>query len=279
MIKNKTAPSKATPSTLCQKCLKRGHYSYECTATAQQRPYAPRPSRMKQLQNPSLVPKLTSDTPNELLRKYEHTPIRRLCFESNAEYRKGVADEVLAKAADERGRKRQRREGNDRSTSLSSSSSASVSTISTNMSRSRSPTPPPTRKREVSRERTKRRVKPARSPSVSSDSLCISDDNLQLHKGQESVRRRPRQESSSRSRSVGRRHRRQHDRSRSPDVRRESRYGGGPDHSPRDRRDPQYGRDGGGSGSAGRQISRSDRRRASPSPFSKRIALTQAMNS
>lgn len=31
-------PSKATPSTLCQKCLKKGHYSYECKAIAQERP-------------------------------------------------------------------------------------------------------------------------------------------------------------------------------------------------------------------------------------------------
>jgi hypothetical protein len=62
-------PSKATASTLCQKCLKRGHYSYECKAVAQERPYVSRPSRTQQLFNPKLVPELTSDVPQELLRK------------------------------------------------------------------------------------------------------------------------------------------------------------------------------------------------------------------
>jgi Zinc knuckle len=45
------------------------HYSYECTSGAQERPYVPRPSRTQQLLNPKLVPKLTSDVPNDLLRK------------------------------------------------------------------------------------------------------------------------------------------------------------------------------------------------------------------
>ena len=63
-------PSKATASTLCQKCLKRGHYSFECKAVAQERPYVSRPSRTQQLLNPKLVPKLTSDIPQDLLRKY-----------------------------------------------------------------------------------------------------------------------------------------------------------------------------------------------------------------
>ncbi|MCJ1375227.1 hypothetical protein MMC20_006461 [Loxospora ochrophaea] len=98
------------------------HYSYECKATAQERPYASRPSRTQQLVNPKLVPKLTSDTPNDLLRKT------------------GIADELLAKkeksghAFDEAAvypRKRSRSE--------SSYSSASVSTISTNLSGLRSP--------------------------------------------------------------------------------------------------------------------------------------------
>jgi len=62
-------PSKASPNTLCQKCLKRGHYSYECKASAQERPYVARPSRTQQLLNPKLLPKLTSDVPNDLLRK------------------------------------------------------------------------------------------------------------------------------------------------------------------------------------------------------------------
>ncbi|KAJ5041187.1 uncharacterized protein L3040_005738 [Drepanopeziza brunnea f. sp. 'multigermtubi'] len=85
------ASSKATASTLCQKCLKRGHYSYECKAVIQERPYVSRPSRTQQLLNPKLQPRLmTSDAPLDLMRK------------------KGIADELLAKADQERGRKRER---------------------------------------------------------------------------------------------------------------------------------------------------------------------------
>lgn len=46
------------------------HYSYECKANAQERPYVSRPSRTQQLSNPKLVPKLTSDVPQDLLKKY-----------------------------------------------------------------------------------------------------------------------------------------------------------------------------------------------------------------
>ncbi|KAF2269268.1 hypothetical protein CC78DRAFT_540302 [Lojkania enalia] len=128
--------SKATADTLCQKCLKKDmctfdpsqkrttnfhirHYSYECTASAQERPYKPRPSRTQQLLNPQLKPKLMTDVPNELLRK------------------KGVADELLAKKEEERGRKSSPDTLHRRSRSVSSSSVDSVSTISTNRSRSR----------------------------------------------------------------------------------------------------------------------------------------------
>ncbi|CAD6594577.1 MAG: hypothetical protein ASARMPREDX12_000301 [Alectoria sarmentosa] len=117
--------SKATAQTLCQKCLKKDNY--ECKAPAQDRPYTSRPSRTQQLVNPKLIPKLTSDTPNGLLRK------------------KGVADEVLAKREEERGRERKANAdehmngSKKRSRSNSSYSSNSVSTISTNLSRSSSP--------------------------------------------------------------------------------------------------------------------------------------------
>ncbi|TQS37742.1 hypothetical protein Golomagni_01772 [Golovinomyces magnicellulatus] len=116
--------SKASASTLCQKCLKKGHYSYECKSSAQERPYVSRPSRTQQLLNPKLVPKLSSEVPQDLLRK------------------KGIADEQLAKLKEERGSKRNRQgdeptKGNTskrfRSPSLSS---VSVSTISTRSSSS-----------------------------------------------------------------------------------------------------------------------------------------------
>lgn len=46
------------------------HYSYECKATAQERPYTARPSRTQQLLNPRLMPKLSEDVPTELERTY-----------------------------------------------------------------------------------------------------------------------------------------------------------------------------------------------------------------
>lgn len=63
-------PSKATSSTLCQKCLKKGHFSYECKASQQDRPYISRPSRTQQLANPKLAPKITNSAPKVEAPKY-----------------------------------------------------------------------------------------------------------------------------------------------------------------------------------------------------------------
>ena len=81
-------PTKASQLTLCQKCLKRDmslksrilfrdsnwpkvrHFSFECKVSAQERPYISRPSRTQQLQDPALVPKLTSEVSNDLQRTY-----------------------------------------------------------------------------------------------------------------------------------------------------------------------------------------------------------------
>ncbi|TFK24994.1 hypothetical protein FA15DRAFT_591445 [Coprinopsis marcescibilis] len=47
---------RATSSTVCQKCLERGHFTYQCKGA---RPYVSRPSRTKQLENPKLKLKAT----------------------------------------------------------------------------------------------------------------------------------------------------------------------------------------------------------------------------
>lgn len=81
-----TGPPKASATTTCQKCLQKDefimsslpfeanahvrHYSYECKANLQERPYASRPSRTQQFRNPKLAPRLTSENPNTLLNKY-----------------------------------------------------------------------------------------------------------------------------------------------------------------------------------------------------------------
>jgi Zinc knuckle len=121
-------PPKASAATTCQKCLKTGHYSYECKATLQDRPYTSRPSRSQQFQNPKLAPKLSSTKPNELLET------------------KGVADKILADAEAKRNQDNRRSPSPMRPTpspskqrSRSPSSAASVSTISTTRSSSRGP--------------------------------------------------------------------------------------------------------------------------------------------
>ncbi|KAL3480103.1 hypothetical protein BJX99DRAFT_47189 [Aspergillus californicus] len=159
-------PTKATASTLCQKCLKRDmflvsdtivicadvcirHYSYECKATAQERPYLARPSRTQQLHNPNLRPQLTTDLPDT------NVPT------------KGTAGALLAQREEERGRQRdfdaldpldERPLASKRTRSLSSASASSVSTISTNRSRSHSP----------QRERHQEQMGRARAKSQSS---------------------------------------------------------------------------------------------------------------
>ena len=130
---------RANASTTCQKCLKRGHFSYECKVTNAERPYISRPSRTQQLLNPNLAPKLSSDVPNDLLRKYVSRGFDIRNF-ANHGCRKGVADEEIAKQ--ERGRAAERADSppeiisksRKRSRSDSSDSMDSVSTISTNRS-------------------------------------------------------------------------------------------------------------------------------------------------
>lgn len=143
------APSRATSTTRCQKCLKYGHYSYECKATVEQRPYTSRPSRMQQLMNPNLRPKLSEENADASVR------------------REGLADEIIGANEAERARQRSR----------SVSSSDSVSTVSTN--KSRTPSLPPKRRRidneehdkEASRAKKQRDFDSRRQRrSVSSDS-------------------------------------------------------------------------------------------------------------
>lgn len=113
------------------------HYSYECKASAAERPYIPRPSRTQQLFNPKLLPKLTQAVPPQ--------------------DKKGVADEILAQREAERAKKKEL-ERDDESPSRdvsprrSRSRSASVDSVSTISTRSPSPRPsrhsrsPPPRK-------------------------------------------------------------------------------------------------------------------------------------
>jgi hypothetical protein len=176
-----TGRSKASADTLCQKCLKRGHYSYECKASAQERPYQSRPSRTQQLLNPKLKPKLTTEVPEDLLRK------------------KGIADEILKKKEEERsGRDRKR------SRSLSTSSADSVSTISTNRSPSRSRSPPRRRKHHGTSHHDKAHTK-RRRRSASRDSRSPDDADRNTRRRMSSFSPGERGRRRTRSRSVSQR--------------------------------------------------------------------------
>ncbi|CZR60366.1 uncharacterized protein PAC_10262 [Phialocephala subalpina] len=255
--------SKASPSTRCQKCLKTGHYSYECKAVVQERPYVSRPSRTQQMLNPKLVPKLTSEVSQGILQK------------------KGIADQQLAKAELERGRKRERQSEDPESRKrIRSASSASVTTIST-----RSPSPPADRRKSISiSESPQRRPKSTSlSPRPSHQRLPDSEKKRRRESyssvdSYSSTERRASRERRS-SRSTRRRFQQA-----SPPVRgRKATESRSPFRERRklsnDRqRDGHRGRD-----SFGDTVMSSSNRPPPPrerslSPFSKRLALTQAMN-
>jgi len=144
--------------------------------------------------------------------------------------RKGVADKLLAKRDEERGRAR-------------SSSQSSVSTVSTNKSRSASP--PPRKKRADASAARARSQCGSRSPSSAS-----SRERNQTRKD---TRRRPRSRSASPARRAGN----SGHRARSPAR---------PDRAVPNRGGPAH------------MDGRGPRRERSLSPFSKRLALTEAMN-
>lgn len=299
-------PSKATASTLCQKCLKRGHYSYECTVTAQERPYQYRPSRTQQLQNPKLRPQLSTDVPNDLLRS------------------EGVADDLLAKREEERGRKRDIDESDPldgpgktskRAKSASSHSVSSVSTISTSRSHSQSP---PRRRGYATRSdldgakstsshnaklRKRRYSDSSSGNSVHSHSYderdrarsrsreWVGDRNTRRRHRESSPEERGRARNPSRGGSRrGRTRSRSFNQSRVARVRRSvtpdtmhnlNRPGRPPRDAPSHsgHSDGRHSRAGNGqSGRGQNQPAPPPRRERSLSPYSKRLALTQAMN-
>ncbi|KAL3249512.1 hypothetical protein ABHI18_011557, partial [Aspergillus niger] len=269
------------------------HYSYECTVTAQERPYMSRPSRTQQLLNPKLRPQLSADVP------------------SDSSCTKGLATEILAKREEERGRKREhdeadpldsRTQTSKRARSASSHSVSSVSTISTSRSHSRSPSRHADYGARKSHGRTrsisshvsgprKRRYSDASShDSAVSYSSRDRDSRSRSREwqGDRNTRRRRREsspEERGRPRHMSRdRERRDRSRSQSVDHSRiaRARRSATPEKRPersypasRDYRDGpgRSQKDGRGQGRAPPPP-----RERSLSPYSKRLALTQSMN-
>lgn len=143
-----SGPSKATTTTLCQKCLKRGrvpkksetshmlintgHFSYECTASNQDRPYVSRPSRTQPLLNPKLAPKIT-EAPLK-------SPVAATTTPAGTKTLASSPRAHLKRPRDDINEESERVPHSVRSRSASYSlDSDSVSTISTDASRSRSP--------------------------------------------------------------------------------------------------------------------------------------------
>ncbi|KAK1850912.1 hypothetical protein CCHR01_06479 [Colletotrichum chrysophilum] len=328
-------PRQQTPANVqCQKCLKRGHYSYECKESAAARPYVSRPSRTQQLRNPKLVPKLTNDVPDDAQRKsVTHISFAPIFVYRLPKYRKGVADEELAKKEAERARKRELEERDEeliRQTEAKrqrSESVDSVSTISTNRSASpppkrRSPSPAPARRslrspedgngsrrrsfspesdgdRSVSRRSARSRQtqspprrrqrslsRDSRSPSVNSARRYRErgDDYARPAARQNQAPQRSRESPGSRESSVSRDGGVRGNRrslSASPDRR-------GPRFDNRSNRSGERNFRGASTGRFGRG-GRNDRQERQPeqrqpqrerslSPFSKRLALTQSLN-
>ncbi|KAI0917024.1 hypothetical protein AcW1_007672 [Taiwanofungus camphoratus] len=107
-----------TASTVCQKCLGTGHFTYECKST---RPYVSRPSRTQQLENPRVLAKLKADgkpsveVPEEFKSK-SGTANRILEAKEQAR-----AKETSSKAGDLSRKKRRRSSGSSSSGSSGSS--------------------------------------------------------------------------------------------------------------------------------------------------------------
>jgi hypothetical protein len=153
---------RATSSTVCQKCLGSGHFTYECKNS---RPYVTRPSRTQQLENPKLLAKL----------KAEGKP----SVEVPEEFKKpiGTANKILEEKEKERlkedkgkGKETPRKKAK-RSHSSSDSDSESSSSDSSSSSSSESES---SDDESDSRERNRKHPKRPRSRSRSRSSSEVS---------------------------------------------------------------------------------------------------------
>lgn len=271
-----------------------GHYSYECKAQAQERPYISRPSRSQQFLNPKLKPKLTNIAPEPSEQEYAADKSCRLDY-LLTQYRMSstngsLVKEILDKSHNHSsGQMDNQRSSRKRSRSASSSySSPSVSSIST-----RSPSP----------DRTRRRRSTDRYP------VLHRDDRENSASGGAGDKRRRRSSTSlpsdhTSSHDAHNRNTRLRRSSRSPSERGRKRgRSANSERRMRSASEPEGIRDARGSPESDHRTSsglRTDPKRTSytshdqdremrdvpamesrirsPSPFSKRLALTQAMN-
>ncbi|CAE6483780.1 unnamed protein product [Rhizoctonia solani] len=82
---------RATADTICQKCLQRGHFIYECKSP---QPYKPRPSRSQLLEKPELARKRGDKPSVEVPEEFKK--------------RSGIANKILEEKEKDREAKRKR---------------------------------------------------------------------------------------------------------------------------------------------------------------------------
>ncbi|THY39811.1 hypothetical protein D6C97_10268 [Aureobasidium pullulans] len=264
-----SSSNRASANTVCQKCLKKGHYSYDCKAQAQERPYISRPSRSQQLLNPKLKPKLANIAPTE----ENLSAIQKPSKEASARPRKRSLNDMD-------GQRSSRKRSRSRSRSVSSFSSDSVATIST-----RSPSPDRSRpnNRPVARQERDvsarggagdKRRRPSSSASSPDHMHESQNRNTRMRRSSRSPsergRRRGRSANSERRmRSASVKDTRGLTPARRPDA--DGRPTVGQQHTDLERAD--HSRD-----QEMRDVPSGETRTRSLSPFSKRVALTQSMN-
>jgi len=156
---------RATSSTVCQKCLKTGHFIYECKST---RPYVSRPSRTQLLEKPALLAKMKASAPEvpEEFKSQSGTANKILEAKEkereNKQKGKGKAKDKSSKRP-----KRSSPSGSDSDSDSDSDSSSDSDSDSSSSSSSGS-----SRSRERDR---KRRTPHSRERSQSSSSSSSSD--------------------------------------------------------------------------------------------------------
>jgi len=163
-----TNTPRATSSTICQKCLSTGHFTFQCKNP---RPYVSRPSRTQQLENPRTLAKLkvegkpSVEVPEEFKNK---TGTANRILEAKEKER--AKDNEKGKGKEERLSKKARRSSAPSSSNSDSSSDSDSDSDSDSGSSSSSSDSDSASDSSRSRERGRKRRVPKRSQSRSRDS-------------------------------------------------------------------------------------------------------------
>ncbi|KAF5315206.1 hypothetical protein D9619_007097 [Psilocybe cf. subviscida] len=162
---------RATANTICQKCLGKGHFIYECKNA---RPYLTRPSRTQQLENPKVLAKLKAEgkpsveVPEEF-KKPVGTANKILEAKEKERLKEDKGKGKEKEASHKRKRRRRSRSTSDSDSGSSSSGSDSDSDSDSSSSDSDSSSSGSESSRSRERDR-KRRVPKRRSRSSSVES-------------------------------------------------------------------------------------------------------------